>query len=596
MKTKESLFNDIVRYTRLVWQTGNIQRLNPLIRLMMEEICNELHLLYGKLDDTDVAVLEKLIKNLSPSVFNYVRPGHAVLHIKTGTGLLEFRLDRTAGFYVKTPPVEFKEDNMNSLLFTPVVDTDVRNISIARLFYKNVLWATDVTGNRTLLSRSDKKAAYNTVWLGLEIDPALRTLRDLPFYIDFPDLRGDHPYFDLMAEIRWMLQGQLLKMKPGFPVPSDTTLSNAEKDLLNFYRDHYQTLPGICLDNLPKQRLPEGLAEIVPPEITASLTPLYWLSITFPPHFAEKDLEQARILLNAFPVVNRYYREYHLSMQEDLTKVVSLSSGTGEAFMEIDGIICRRGEELYPVKRYAVDPVKKDTAGVSGLSDRLEKVIDVLGDEKTAFPSGIDSEKLMEIFNSVSSIQNNEMFIVENNRLRASAEVARLAIRPEEETTGISIYYWNTHAELLNGLPAGTALMAHKVPELNKTEAVFITPVSGGCSFLDPESRANILQFYLTAKDRILTKNDVVNFCRIELGDQVQDIQVVRNVRISQKFKEGMIHVIEIRILPRTGRLAFLQSNGVLKSLRLRLQQRSPDSFRYKIAIMDEQEKKWLLA
>jgi hypothetical protein len=590
MKTRDALFDDIVRYARTVWRTGDIRTLDPLVRLMTEEICSELHLLYGRLDGTDVAVREKLIETLSPSGFDYVRPGHAAIHVSPGAGSPKFRLERTAGFHVGTPPAEFKERNIGLPLFTPVADTEIRNISIVRLFYGNTLWATDVTGARKLLSRSDKKAEYNTVWLGLETDPSLRTLNDLPFYIDFPHLRGDHPYFDLMPELRWMFRGKPLKTKPGFPAPPDAALSDTEKHILHFYEDLYRTVPEIRTDDVSGRNFPCGPAEITPPETGAPPKPLHWLSIAFPPYFAEEDLERVRILLNVFPAVNRYYGECHLSAREDLTGVVSLPSGAGEEFLEIDRVVRRAGKESRIEKRYTAVPVGKDAAGVSGLSDRLERLIDVVRNERRAFPSGIDVEKLMEIFNSVSSGRDGETFVAGSNRLRENAEVARLALRTEEETSGVSVYYWNTHAGLPNGLPAGTVLTAHRIPELNRAEAVFITPVSGGRSFLDRESGENILHFYLTSGDRILTGNDIVNFCRMELGDAARDVRVSRGVRISPKSAEGMVSVVEIRIFPRAGHVGFLQSCNVLKDLRLRLRQRSPESFGYVIEIAEERE------
>ena len=584
IKTKEGLFNDLLRYARLVWQTGNIHRLSPLVRLMIEEICNELYLLYGKLSDTDGYVFEKLVKNLSPSTFNPVRPGHAVLHLKPEAGMEEFQLYKTTGFHLQSAPPEFKERNI-SPLFTPLVDTKLLNLSISRCFCKNTLWSVDTVGNRKILARSDKKARYNTVWLGLQAGEGVNNLSDLPFYLDFPHLSSDHPYFDRLPEIQWAIQGKSLQMKQGLPLRKDAPPSPVEKDLLRFYKNQYQTLTGICLDEFPQQKLPEELTELIPQETAASLTPLYWLSITFPPHFEEEDVGKIRLLLNAFPVINRCYNECHLSVEEDLTKIVSLSSGFGEEFLEMDTVIQHSSEHAHPVTQYAVDPVRKASGATVGLSDYLEKLIDVLRDEKTAFPSAIDKEKVMNVFNAVAAVQESESFGAELNRLAANAEVARLATPTHEDTTSISIGYWNTHAGLLNGLPAQTILMAHKVPDLNKIAAVLITPVAGGRHFYDSQSRAAILQFYLTAKDRILTKNDIVNYCKIELGKYAREIQVLRNVRTSPKFKEGMIPVIEIRITPQEEHIETIRKNGMLKELRLRLEQRSPENFKYNIVL-----------
>jgi hypothetical protein len=281
------------------------------------------------------------------------------------------------------------------------------------------------------------------------------------------------------------------------------------------------------------------------------------------------------IILNAFPVINRNYNGQAVSKQE-ITDVISLSSGIGEEFLEID--------HISGIGKYTIEPVKKKEIDGSRIFDYLERLLDVVQDEKTAFPE-IDNEKIVEVYNAISSIQEKGTLKVELNRLREYAEVARLAIDREITPHKINMSWWTTHAEAANGIPEETTLMAHKHPELNKTDAFLLTPVDGGRSFYDDESLKAINKFYLTAKDRILTKNDILNFCRIELGKYVQNIQTVRNVRVSPKCNEGMVNVIEIRIKPLPEYVEYLKSGGILKDLRIRLMQRSPDTFNYRIIL-----------
>jgi hypothetical protein len=305
------------------------------------------------------------------------------------------------------------------------------------------------------------------------------------------------------------------------------------------------------------------------------------------------DLKELQIRLNAFPVLNRSYREQRFS-NEQVTEVISLSSSADEEFLEIERLTdfshkpYKQKNDAGSERTYTVEALSKQALGVeeADIVSYLEQLSDTVQSERAAFPD-IDNDKIKQVFNAISAIQDKDILKEITNRINKLSDVARLCIHTEENTQGIQIEYWTTFAETANGIPAQTTLMAHKTPELNKSDAVLLTTADGGRNFYNLESLKAINRFFLTAKDRTLTKNDMLNFCRIEIGKYSQDIQAVRKVWISPKFKEGMIAVMEIRITPLPQFREYLQSGRAGKDLRLRLQQRSPEHFVYKIKIME---------
>lgn len=128
--------------------------------------------------------------------------------------------------------------------------------------------------------------------------------------------------------------------------------------------------------------------------------------------------------------------------------------------------------------------------------------------------------------------------------------------------------------------------MASKIPELNKSNAVFLTETIGGRNFYDQESARAISSFYLTSKGRVLTKNHILDFCKIELGSYIEKVDVVRKAVIGHKQKEGIIIVMEIQVTPRPEAIEYLRQKSVFKDLLIRLYRISPGHFNYRIKLL----------
>jgi hypothetical protein len=527
MKTKETIRNEMIRFAQIAWQIRETNKLHPFVHLMIEETCNEAFILTNKLEDTNYSVLEKLVKRLMPDTFNYIRPAHAILRIDPGKP--SYILERETEFFVKSIPEGFEMNDFTALVFTPITDVKLSSVHIRRMFSGNTFYAVDNLGDREILFQKQAMLPSNTVYLGLQIGEEIQELKNLYFYLKFPHLNDNHEYYDLLSYLRWKFDGKELEVKTGFPVPGNTKPGSVESGILDFYHDHFLYIESpIRPDELRKQAIPDELKEIINDESAASFPPLYWLSIVFPSHFHSSDIEKMTVALNSFPVINRNYSQISFPASE-ITKL-------------------------------------KET----GIVDYLEQMLDIIREENYAFPQ-VDQEKMLEVYNAISVLENRDAHKIELNRLNNSAEVARIKINPE--------------VEKVNGLPSKTLLMAHKNPELNKSSGILISPACGGRSFYDMESLKAINRFYMTSRDRILTQHHILSFCRMELGSYIEAVEVSKAVRISCKRNEGMVNVIEIRIIPRPEYVEYLKSSGALKDLHIRLKQRSPDTFRYWILL-----------
>lgn len=595
MKSKEAIRKEIIHYINLTWDTKSSVNRNPLVNLMIETICNELYLLENKLTDIDLTILEKLVNKLAPSGYNYIRPAHSILYVKPSSPI--YHLDRKTVFTIKNLSNELKNKEISSVGFTPVSDTILRDISVTHIFQGQTLWSVDSSGNKRVVNRVNEKSTYNTVWIKLDTGEGVKYLKDLFFYLDFPHLNDNHDYFDLLPYVKWFAGGKPLEIKHGFPITESVTHSKTETDILAFYNSHYQTiLSELNLNTMEKEHLPNELIAIMGEELASNIEKGYWLSIIFPPQFNDSDLSKLVIAVNAFPALNRQYNETRVS-NPSFGDIIPLSSDIGEDFLEMD-TVSDSSQRLYKTEEqdedingtFNVEPIRKKNIADPKLADYLERLIDIAQDEKTAFPE-IDSEKISSVLDSIKGIQNEESSKVELNRLNEYAEVGRILVYPFDNTGSMDISYWTSHVEHVNGIPAGTSVMAIKVAELNKSNAILLTQVSGGKSSYDIESLKAINRYYLTSKDRILTKHNILSFCRVELGKYIKEVDVVRKARITPQFKQGIINVMEIQLTPKDKYIDYLKEKGVVKDLKTRLKLRSPDHYNYTFKVIESANK-----
>lgn len=588
MESRESIRNRIINYARLIWDTDGINNVNPLTGMLIEELCNELYLLDNRLSDVDTTILERLSHILAPSQFAYIRPSHAILQIRPGDK--HYQLEKYTEFFLKEMPDEFKESGIGSIVFTPVSDLKLNDMTISHILYGQSLWTVNDLGEKSLTAHTDNPASYNTLWLRIETNENIGQLKELFFYIDFPHLSGNHEYYSLMDYTKWAVQGKPVKIKQGIPLKLNEQPNRAEQDILNYYKDRFYTLDISGAETLHSEMIPSGLQGILNPELYPELKGGCWLSLTFSPHFNPADISGFRILLNAFPIINRRYNEYTQDAIE-LTGLFTLPSEIGEEYLSIDKITDISGNE-YKLQEstnnkqgtYAIEPIQKKAIEDPRIAEYLEQLIDLIQDEKTAFP-GIDSERIQAVQESVSTILGSESHRVEQNRLNEYADVAKVKVLLHENAGGLSVHYWTTLAERANGIVAGTSLMAGTIPVLNKSNATLITDCSGARNFYDMACLKAINCFYLTSRDRILTKDDILNYCKIEVGKYVTNIDVVKKVIISKRINEGLVNVMEIQLTPKKECASSLKEGGIVKELLLRLRKRSPDTYNYTIRI-----------
>jgi hypothetical protein len=110
-----------------------------------------------------------------------------------------------------------------------------------------------------------------------------------------------------------------------------------------------------------------------------------------------------------------------------------------------------------------------------------------------------------------------------------------------------------------------------------KQEAVFLlTTTTGGKNRLKPEERLNAFRYGIMTRNRIITKEDIRNFCFFELGNRIQKVTIEKGFEISAHSREAFKRTIDVILTPNeTEGLESKEWQMLSEQLKSKLQARS---------------------
>ena len=588
MKSKDAIRNTILAYTNQIWGVKKVERLDPLIQMMVEALTNELYLIQNKLNDIDASLLEKIAQRLTPEKYTSIRPAHTILRIKPNYHTL--LLEQSNPFTLEWLPDKFVDRNVDTVLFHPVTDTYLHNIKIENLFYYNRLYFIDNNGHKKIATDT-RRMDSNSVWLGISVGPEIKNLKGVSFFIDFPKLSEIDELYEILSYIKCFINGKEVPLKQGFPLFSKEQPTGSDRDILLYYNDHYLTIEEILdIKSLKAEKIPSELKDIIDTEAVEEMDPKYWIKLQFLPYFTADILKDITIDVNTFPVSNKKLLKTTV-IQSSLSKITTLPTGSGEKLLFVDAMVDNRGRDFVSdmiadnsgAGTYHIEITNSVFIEELTLADYVEQLLDLIDDERTVF-SGINRDMVTLTLSSLTEMRDKVARKVDSD-YRDKKSVARLSVNPYENTISVNVDYWATYGKDLNNIPAGKAFAPDKTTKLNGLMAVSLCEVHGAREFSDIQDIMSINKYIFTSKDRIVTEHDIKCFCESELGQAVEKVEVGLGEKISPKPREGIIRVIDISLTPSAGTLNSLYQKGFLKSLKVRLQERSSADYIYNIKI-----------
>lgn len=231
-------------------------------------------------------------------------------------------------------------------------------------------------------------------------------------------------------------------------------------------------------------------------------------------------------------------------------------------------------------------PSAKEDASVSdsrSAKELLGYLSDLLDDETHAF-NAVSSIKLQALTIQMEQLMAQMKQTADNmNEFRETPYYLMI-----DELSGkgqITVKYWTTNCEVGNRIQAGVNLSPNATTYLDPKTLALVSTTYGGKQAPQNRERIDIYKYAFISHGRVLTQNDIANFCKKELGELLVRTEIRNGVEISPMPHEGLIRTKEVHLILGTKLDEPSQEKQIKDNLRTKLSACSPDTFNYRIFI-----------
>ena len=617
--SKESIKRRMLKHAMNYWdiKSGNEHDLDPIVKLLLEALSAELYNLGNDIADTQVRVLEKIANLLAPDFLTCPNPAHAILHAIPieSTELLSDETDFFTQRKISSKQDEVLDTSIN-VYFTPVDHIQVFDAQISFAVTNTKLYKYDSASTRQQMPLSSKGeiADRNTLWLGLKVNSEIQDINNLYFCFDWRNIEPQNAFriHQLLPLTKWYIDDLEVKITPGIPYAKSSKkddladnifsdynlLSLIKRDVKNFYDAKFITITDNRFNNintLKQQNPPSFRNYFKENELQKWNEKLLWIKIVFPAALRQELIDEVSINLNSFPVINRKLNDKKHRLNRS-SNIIPMETSAMEQFLSVQSLTDETREyKFVPYRKKDDDEIGTyalRNGGVERFDERNAKefisyLLEALRSESSAFSAfGLDNitNPLKEINQRIALIELKTDGVMNN-----AVEIPHyIIVKPFGGQDLMYVEYWTTLAEVANNLRSGTRLQQFTSSKVKPDSVFLLTPTIGGKSLLKPEERLNAFKYGMMTKNRIVTKEDIYNFCYYEFGNRISKVTVQKGFEMSPHPLQGFNRTIDVIINPSKTEMQNTEEWQILcEQLRLKLQTRSGMSNNYRVLLQE---------
>ncbi|MEO6818712.1 MAG: type VI secretion system baseplate subunit TssF [Ginsengibacter sp.] len=611
--SKEVIRNRMLKHALNYWSIKNAEDLDPIVKLILEALSNELFNLGNDIKDTEVRLLEKIANMLAPEFLICPHPAHAILHAAPVEA--EEVLKETNQFYTQKKISSKQDETLDKsidVFFTAVDKVRLFNAEISYTFSGSSLFAYDASFNKQIVAQTvnGHRIENNVIWIGLTIDDTINDINKLFFYFDWKNLEHElsNLNYQLLPLSKWYINDEEVNTKEGVPyeekqgndlnqrksVLDRETLSLLEQDIKNYYERKF-----IAVDDSRFKKF-QGLKVAYPSsfqnifkeqDLKKITTKLLWLKVVFPAALPQGSLDEVFVYTNSFPIMNRQLIDLKYRLKGG-SNIIPLKTTGLEQFLSVRSLSDESHQfTATPFRKMEEEETGTYTIRKGGIErfdgrnakEFISYLLELLRSESAAFSAyGNDfiASTLREMDQRIALMEQKTKAVA--NRV---SEIPHYIIaKPYDGNKMIYAEYWTTLAELPNGLRSGTRLNEYNGVRVKSESLLLLTTTSGGKNNLKPEERVNAFKYGLMTRNRIVTKQDIRNLCFYELGSRISNISIDNGFDMSPHPQQGFMRTIDITITPSSAEKLDKEGWQVLfDQLKSKLQSRSGMSNHYRI-------------
>lgn len=589
-------------------------RFDPIVRFLTGAISSELEKVYQHIDDTEMRLQKRLAEVLLPEYYHLPQPAHALMHAQTSTDQLV--LDETVQFEYKS------EGEARPVFLSPVFTSRILPAEIKYI-------ATDYDlidpNDRPRIQRrktGEEAQEVQRILLGFDSIEPITNWQGVSLYFDIKGAAGEAAErVQLLAAMKratCVISRSILRTRPGLPVQEirlEDKLNGTERYqniVRTRYENHFLTFTDAEFPEQEKEssalKLVEWfrkneqfeLTDAFREKLEESDSELYWLEIRLNrPVRITQAAARLHLRFNVFPVANRKLngneKGKHHWLRNQSIKWIQLEPE--DSFVAIRKVYEENPPEypefVYkPFSEFREEQSAAYTLRLGGVGrwdnynawHRLSYLVNILQEN-------FKKDELIE--QAAGSLSLEDIHQLLNKKIAGAPE----SISPARDVyimlhTGSKagvrarVEYWTSVGDEANDIPAKTQLSCSSVHktrfELPSLELV--TSTVDGKNPLNQTEQLMAMKSALLGRDRIVTREDLKDFCKVHLGEKIDEINVNETVGADPRYDFGMTRMIQVVLHPNK---KFMNEDweGICVQVQSLIEQKSSSNIPYQVKI-----------
>ena len=618
--SKEAVANRMFRQAAKFWGLNdtNMDNFDPLVRMLVEGCAVEVYRIDNEIASMQRNMTERLAGLLTPEVFVQPRPAHAILHA-TGTEELMYTIPDMQFLHQKriASVANGPLDSTMDLFFSPagrfkITDADVKFLAIGEHVYQ---MSSNQQKETFVKAANGKNFGRQTAWLGINAKSAEK-LHGSCLYFDLKNTQQKQRLLSTLMHCVCTLNGEKISIQRGLQDVTRDEQANSFEDSFEELYANRRLEKIVCraydyqfLTLLTKQKETEKVAlenSGIPKELVQNLhgedvqklpQGLIWLKIEFPPDFTPLVLEDLSISLNCFPVLNRKLNKINYRLNQYFNIIPLLTQDQFFSVKTVEGTqMNAKGTSeytYYPFDRY--DHAEKGNYTVrSGDLQRFDKksaaeylhyLVELLRDESRAFAAfGQDfmSSTIKDLNQNINLIDQK----IKQNLNLLNHTPTYLLINPIAEGDTIYVQFWTCDGADGNSVRSASKIELYEGSSFKGDSLMLLTHTTGGLDKLKNNEILTAYKSVLLSRNRLISREDIVNYSKSFLQEKAGKITVERGVAVSPHPNQGLVPVLDVRITPANGDVTDeAEWLSLCAALEAELQHKSVADINYKVAI-----------
>lgn len=591
----------MIRTAMDYWNVKKVENLDPFIRLLIEALSMQLHVLSEDIADIETRTMRRLSEVLLPEAMTVVHPAHAIIHMTPSSEGVMTNYDSEFQFFNQRPG----EKKEQAYAFYPVCRTPLHEVDVKTMIIDGDVYEVQADMNKKLLLREQATPEIaQKVYVGLDLKGKDLQMQHLSFYLDFPNIDGRGEYLQRLSFSSWECNGVKLNVSnglhvecvvnenglPDFFAKNDNDVS-VNNEVLDFYKSRYFTIDSQMKATASDlKKVPLMYSPYMEEYKSVCTADLLWVEINFPPAFTQSILSDLQVCVNTVPVVNKKLNQISKLVKKDFGvlpieveedqfyfDVVNVSDEYGRNYNRTYGYKENTSDLTYTLRRGGCESFDKRDA-----KEFLLHLRGLLEDEMSIFSNlrggatsnGYEIERLLQKIGASTDMGNEDLELP-----------YYLFVEPPQQSTLFYVKYWTSSGINANGLRIGQRAQIGDTLYSHVNQAILLTPSLGGKSAPTERERIAKYKYILGSRNRIVTNNDIKSFCVAELPDLVSDVRIEKGICRGIQPNQGLIRTIDVHLILSRPLEDKKQREQIVDELYDHMVAQSPMTFNYRIFI-----------